>query len=273
MRLTFGSWKYIFRNIWYVLPFALVPAVFLALSVDHAAVYALTEGFFTGEPRIDFVMCLRALSFLRLDSWLGAVYSVCAFIIVPTFLAFLLAFVEKHLRIGKRTLSGVVDQFMFILPATVAVAFFYLVLYEAWAVVLSAILYVISALRMTAFVYILYVFAFLVLGGALLYLSTVGYMFLPCKLVTGFRPYDAFVYGYRVMMRVRWRLILSLAVSYVPMIFILAGASFLPGYLYRIVSVVLFAFLFADFTVRMATVYFDADKLDREDILKSYREL
>ena len=35
MRTVFGSWKYIFKNLWFVLPFSVVPAVFMALSLDY----------------------------------------------------------------------------------------------------------------------------------------------------------------------------------------------------------------------------------------------
>ena len=44
-------------------------------------------------------------------------------------------------------------------------------------------------------------------------------------------------------------------------------------YFCDVLSVVLFALLYLNFSIRMETVYFETDKLDREDELHRYREL
>lgn len=272
MRTVFGGWKYIIRNIWYVLSLAVLPAVFLSLSIDANAVGSVVRAYFTGDPRMGFVECLRAWSFIRFDSLLGGFYSLCAYFVCSVFMALLLTLVEKHLRIGKRTLSGVWTQFLYLLPSVLLAGALYVAIYEIWAVVLSAVLFVVSALPIVAMVYIL---GILVMGGAiylLLYLVTVAYLFLPCKQNTGFRIYDSFLYSYRLMTRVRGKLILSMLLSYAVLFAATCASSLLPV-LYRILSIVIFALLFLSFGVRMETAYFDADKLDREDLLKSYREL
>lgn len=273
MRTVFGNWKYILNNLWYVLPFAIVPGIFLALSIDFSASSALMRDFFSGDPRVDFVQCLRAWSIIRFDSVLGAVYSACAFVTCAIFLALLLVFVEKHLRIGKRTLSGLMAQFLVVLPSAFLIMTCYTLFFEIWAVVLSAILYVISALPTTAFVYVLYILAVGAFMYVLMYLVTISYLYLPCKQMTGFRGYDAFVFSYRLMSKVRGRLILSMLLSFAVLVAATCGLAFVPVYVFRPVFAVLFMFLFLSFGVRMETVYFDADKLDREDVLKSYREL
>lgn len=271
MRTVFGSWKYIFKNLWFVLPFAVVPAVFMALSLDYLHIEAVAKGFFTGAPQAEFLDFFHAWSFIRFDSALGAVYSVLAIVCIVVFMAALLAFVEKHMRLGKRTFGGVAQQFKNVLPSALFITLFYVILYEIWAVVLSAILYVISQADTVAVVYVLYTIAVLLFLFVLVYLSTILYLWLPCKLMTGFRFFEAFLYSYRLMVERRLKLVLSFAVSLAAALIVLCGCVFLPDVAFRIVGAVLFAFLFLNFCIRMEVIYFDADKLDREDEKHSLR--
>ena len=271
MRTAFGHWKYIFKNIWFVLPFAILPAVFLALSLDHSGIGAVVHAFFTGDPRMDFLGFFKAFSFIRVDSVLGGIYSVFAYLSVAGCTAFLLTFAEKHMRIGKRSMSGVGRGVLQILPSAFLISLWYVAIYELWAVILSAMAFAISAIRTTGLVYFLFIVAFLVLSYALVYVATIAYLWLPCRQLTGFGPYIAFVYSYRLMMGVRWPLILSYTVSLCAAFVVIGGMSVLPAALFRIVGAILFAFLFLSFTLRMETVYFSADRLVREDEVKSYR--
>ncbi len=272
MRDLFGSWKYIFKNLWFVLPFAIVPAIFLALSLDYTSIAAFTRGFFTGDPRFGFVECFRIWSFIRIDSWLGGLYSVLAFLCVVFFSAFMLAFVEKHMRIGRRTFSGVYPAFLNVLFSSFLITLFYTALYEVWVVVLSAVLFVVSAFKTTALVYVFSVIVFLLFTYALLFLVTLAYLWLPCRQMTGFGAYDALIYSYRLAVGERWSLILSYLVSYIGALFALGGASFLSALAFRAVAIVVYILLFLSFLIRMEVTYFKADKLDREDILHTYKE-
>ena len=138
MRTVFDHWKYIFRNIWFVLPFAVMPALFLALSVDFPAIRRLAEGFFFGGFDCSFEDIFHAWSFIRFDSVLGVLYGVGNVVCLIFFTALLVAFAEKHMRIGKRTLSGIFSQLSGqILPIS-GILLFFIALYELWAVVLSA---------------------------------------------------------------------------------------------------------------------------------------
>ena len=269
----FGHWKYIARNIWAILPLAIVPAVFLALSLDYASIGVIVEGFFSGAPLADFLMLFRALSIIRIDSVAGGLFSVGAFLSVAFFMALLLAIVEKHMRIGKRTLSGVSTQFLHLLGPVFAVTFIYTALYEIWAVVLSALLFVVSSLDAAALVYVLFCIVFGLLLLAFLYVIAVSYLWLPCKQITGFGAYDALLYSYRLLGGVRRRLVFSLLLSIGALFAVLIGCSFLPQYVFWAVAFIAYAFLFLSFSIRMETVYFETDKLDREDLIRSYREL
>ena len=203
MRTVFGSWKYIFKNIWFLLPFAIVPAVFMALSLDYQCISKVWGDFFSGDPRAEFLDLFHAWSFLRVDSVLGLVYSLLAIVAVIFFLSLLLACVEKHMRLGKRTLSGIWSQFTNNLPSVIFAVIVYLVLYEAWAIVLSAVMFAAAEISATVTVYILDGIFILGFAFVLVYLSTFFYLWLPCKQMTGFGAFEAFTYSYRLVSGVR----------------------------------------------------------------------
>lgn len=271
MRTVFGSWKYLFKNLWFLLPLSIIPAVFISLSLDYQCVSSIVRGFFGGAPQADFLEFLHAWSFIRFDSVLGGVYSALAFVCIVIFMAALMAFVEKHMRLGKRTFNGIGAQFCGALPSAAITSFLYLIFYEIWAVVLSAILYVISQVDTIAVTYLLYCAAVLLFVFVLVYLATTFYLWLPCKLMTGSRFFDAFLYSYRLMLERRWRLVLSFFISVLCVFAVICAAVYLPDAAFRVIGAVLFLFLFPNFCVRMEVIYFETDKLDREDELHSYR--
>lgn len=273
MRMVFEHWKYIIKNLWFVLPFAVMPAVFLALSVDFVGIGNVARSFFTAELDLEFRDIFRAWSFFRFDSALGIVYSILAIVCLVVFTALLLTFVEKHLRIGKRTLSGVLSQFGNNVFSVLTAVLFYTALYELWALVLSAVLYAISAIVSKGFACFLFAFVSAVFIAVLLYLITVVYLWLPCKQITGFSAYNAFVYSYRLVIGVRPKLYLSMLISYVLCFVLIIGTAFGPDWLSAIIAFILFVFAYLSFCVRMETLYFETDKLDREDLIRSYKEL
>lgn len=273
MHFIFDHWKYIIRNLWFVLPFALIPAIFLALSVDFEGIATLADGFFHGDFSFTFLDIFRAWSLFRFDSVLGIVYSILAFISLVIFTTFLLSFVEKHMRIGKRTFSGVFSPLLSRIVSVFGIALLYTVLYEVWALVLSAVLFAISAIVVKGFACFMFVFVSLVFIIALLYLATMFYLWLPAMQITGAGAYQSLVYSYQMLVGVRWKIIFSMLVVYLPCLLLQVGSAFTPDWLSPIIAFVLFVFAYLSFCIRMLTVYYEIDKLDREDLLHSYREL
>ncbi len=273
MRILFGNWKYLFANFWYVLPFAIVPSIFFALTLDYGAATGFAAAFIGGNPRADFLQLFRVWSIFRVDNILGVIYSLFALISVVVFATFILVFVEKHMRIGKRTLGGVGTQFGRTWLPVLCMSLLFLAIYELWAVVLSAVMFAISAIKVTAIVYVGFIFVFLLLSFVLLYLIAIFFLWLPCVQITGFKPYNAFVYSYRLVLSVRWKLIASLAISFTAMFTVLCCCALLPEYIFRVVAFILFLLIFPAFCVRMLTVYYETDRLDREDVIRSYREM
>lgn len=273
MRTVFGHWKYIVKNLWFVLPFAVVPSVFLALTFNYSAIEHVGAEFFTGSLDLTFFEVFCAWSLFRFDSAYGLVISLLSLIALVVFTSLLLAFVEKHMRIGKRTLSGVFSQLGSHIGAFIGITLFFFALYELWALVLSAVLFAISAITAKGFACFLFAFAVAVFLAALLFLVSMFYLWLPCMQITGFGPYNAFLYSYRLVVGVRWKLIFSMLVSYVPCFVLIVAGAFGPDVLTGIVAFVLVLFSYTSFCVRMEALYFETDKLDREDLLRSYREL
>ena len=273
MKVAFGNWRYLFQNFWYVIPSAILPAVFLALSIDYTAVSHFAHGMVSGAPRAGFISLLRVFSILRIDSWLGGIYSVLTFLSIAFFSAFLLTIVEKHMRIGKRNLRGAdVQLFHILLPAT-GMTFLFIVLYEVWAIIVSAVFFAVCSFHAATLVYIFYGVAFIAAGILFAFIVAALFLWLPCMQVTGFRPYDALISSYHLSSGVRGKLTVIFALFIVLMTAAFGGLALLPAYVLLPVAFVLYAFLFAAFCVRMETVYFYADKIDREDLIRSYREL
>lgn len=273
MSVMFGNWKYIFKNFWYVLPFAILPAVFLALSLDYSAISELLNMLVSGNPQQgDFIMLFRAFSLVRIDV-LGAIYSGLAAITTALFATLILAMSEKHMRIGKRTPGGILTQFGNLFLPVFCVTLLYLVIFEVWALVLSAVMFAISHISSALFVYLLFMLTFVVFTFILLYVCTAFYLWVPCMQITCFRPYHAFVYSYRLLSGVRGKLFLTFLLSFAAFCIVIGGSVFLPKYVFLAIGFVMFVFLFPGFCVRMETVYFMTDKIDREDLIRSYREL
>lgn len=272
MKVIFGSMKYIFKNFWYVLPCAILPAVFLALSIDYINIEKYVHAFFSGDPRLNFLDLFCVWNVFHFHSALSAVYSVCAIFCAVLFASFLFPLVEKHMRLGRRTPNGMWTGFKNALLPVLGIALLYFVIYEIFVIVLAALLFAVSAIHNTAVVYLLSVVVYLALFFALFYVAVAFYLWLPCKLMTGFSVYDSFRYSYRLAVGERVKLMLSFALYTAIMVAVFALSSLLPVYVRYIVSFVLFLLIFLDFCVRMETVYFKADKLDREDILHTFKE-
>ena len=275
MRVAFGNWKYLFSNFWYVLICGTIPAIFLALSFDYTALSSVMHALFEGRPQeLHFLQLLSAFGPIRIDSFLGGLYTAFTYILSSIFAAFLLALVEKHMRIGKRTFSGVDTEMKNLLLPTFLIVLLFYAITETAAIILSALIFWICAtIRSAGVIYLLGSFAAVVVFFLFIYVFEVFYLWLPCLQITGFRPYHAFLYSYRLSLGVRWKLIGAHALSIVVAVVIFGGMAFLPEIVFRGVALVLCLFLFSGMFIRMETVYFETDKLDREDIIQSYKEL
>lgn len=279
MRVMFGNWKYMFKNFRYVIFCGLLPAIFLAYTFDYHATSSLVLNFCSGklqsgELEKNFMFLLRTWSLIRLDTLLGGIITVLGYFIIVLFAALLLALVEKHMRIGKRTLNGIGTQVRILLLPVAGIVFLFYALEETCAIVLSSLTFAILQIQSVAVSSALCIGAFLFTFFIFLHVIETFYLWLPCLQITGFRPYHAFLYSYRLAAGVRWKLFASHALSLLLLFVTIGALAFLrePIIFYSIAFVFCF-FYFSAFFIRMETVYFETDKLDREDIIKSYKDL
>ena len=95
--------KYVFANFGYLVLFGLFPAVFLAYSLDTATVGAILRDYFTGSPYASFSDIFHAVSIFNFHSVSATIADVLSVILAVTCVAMMMAFMEKHMRIGKKT--------------------------------------------------------------------------------------------------------------------------------------------------------------------------
>lgn len=275
MRILTESWKYIVKNILFVLPFAVIPALFMALSFDYEAIREVVFDFPAGETGVSFFAIVRCWSFLSFSSGLDFTYSVLAVCLIAVSMTFMLALVEKHMRIGKRTLNGLGTIFKERILFVAVITLVFLAIYELWGLILSALIFFMANVSPNPVAFYLFgTVIVLLMVAALICFINVFYLWYPCLQMTGFNLFEAFRYSYFLLVKIWGKLFVSLFLCLLGAFVVIAvSAAFLPAFAFRIVMFALSIFLFLDFGVRMETTYFTVDKLDREDIIRSYREL
>ena len=272
MKYTIESIKYLFKNFWYIFPFALVPAVFLSFSLDKDAIDRLLTGFFTGKPEVSFVDVFHAISVLNFRSWEAFLSGFAGVILMVLCVALMFVFIEKHMRIGKRTLNGLFSKLNDNLISTTGIALLYTAIYELWALITSALLFFVFLPSNLPIQYIFSVIVFFGMHFVLLYVVSIFYLWLPCLQITGFRAFEALRYSYQLVAPVKMRIILGQWFSItVAEILLALCCIFVPGKIAGFVlATALYAFMTAIFCVRMQVVYFDRAQLERADLKKYY---
>ncbi len=280
MRFVKMTAKYILKNLLYVLPFMVVAGGVFTVMFDYSAFGHFIELFFTGRiGDVTFNTLMRAFSVINLSSWYYALISVVSLLVLVLAVAMEFAFVEKHMRIGRKTINGLFERINDNIISTASMVLFLLVMYQVWCVLTCAILYA-SLKIFEGAVAAQYVFSILIILGmlfVLFYLITMVYLWLPCAQITGFTTYESLKYSFQLVSNVKMRLVATFASFFgVAMVFALGFTAISYSWLhfgmfaYLIVFCV-YAIMFGFFTVGQEVVYFDTDQLERADLLPSYR--
>ena len=272
MNYTIASIKYILKNFWYILPFAILPALFLSLSIDKFAIQKVLTDYFTGKPGGSFPIIFRAISIFNFRD-VGAFFAgLAGIVLMVVCVSLMMALIEKHMRIGKRTYNGIFSKLNDNLLSTCGICLFYVLIYEVWAVLISALLFLAYLVENVVAVYILSVIIFFSMHFVLLYVVSLFYLWLPCLQITGFRAFEALRYSYQLVAPVKMRIVSGQWIS-VTISEILIGltAIFVPmrGFSFA-AAAVLYMFMTVMFCVRMQVVYFDRAQLERADLKKYY---
>ena len=272
MNYTIASIKYILKNFWYILPFSILPALFLSLSIDKFAIQKVLTDYFTGKPGGSFPIIFRAISIFNFRD-VGAFFAgLAGIVLMVVCVSLMLALIEKHMRIGKRTYNGIFSKLNDNLLSTCGICLFYVLIYEVWAVLISALLFLAYLVENVVAVYILSVIIFFSMHFVLLYVVSLFYLWLPCLQITGFRAFEALRYSYQLVAPVKMRIVFGQWIS-VTISEILIGltAIFVPmrGFSFA-AAAVLYMFMTVMFCVRIQVAYFDRAQLERADLKKYY---
>lgn len=273
MKYTIQSIKYILKNFLYLLPFVILPAFFLSLSVDEDAIIKVVGGAFKGDLNWSFKEIFRAVSVFNFGSWQSILFGLGGIIVIVPCVALMLALLEKHFRIGKRTFNGIWSKLNDNILSTGGYAILVLLFYELWSLLFAAMLYFfVSIIEITVIAYIFIGLLFIAFHIVLLYVIGAIYLWLPCMQITGFRAYEALHYSYQLLTPMKWKLLIvqMLSIIFVETLITLC-AVFLPfTLLFTILTTTLYALLLMIYCVRMQIVYFDRDQIERADLNRFY---
>ncbi len=274
MKYTMQSSKYVCKNFIYLFPFAILPAVFLSISTDQKAIVSVIQKLLSGEINgWKFSEIFRAISVLNFASVPSIVFGIVGIIIIVPCVALLMALLEKHMRIGKRTFNGLWGKLNDNFLSTFVGVFLLIGIYEIWTLLLSAFLFFMSRIPVLPVSYAISAIGYVTFHIVLMIGISTIYLWLPCMQITGFRPAEALQYSYYLMGDVKGRIIAAqLAVLLAVEVAIVLCAAFIPGIAFNIVVAVLYAGVIMIFCVRMQVAYFDRDHIERADTAKYYHK-
>ena len=273
MKYTLQAIRYSLKNLLYLFPLAVLPALFLSGSIDQSALENVVHTFFEGEIHSwTFPDLFRAISVLNFASWKSIGFGVLGIVTLIVCVSMLMAFLEKHMRYGKRSFNGIFSKINDNLLPTLGFGTLLAVIYESWSLIAASILYLCSLFTWTVVAYVSVSIMFIALHIVLLYTISMLYLWLPCMQITGFRAVEALQYSNQLSSPLKWHIILSQTLSiFTVEALLISTVHFTTGFLmFTTMSSLLFALLLIVFCVRMEIVYFDSDNIERRDLRKYY---
>jgi len=141
MKYTVQSIKYIIKNFFYVIPFTVLPAVFLAFSLDKPAIERIAEGYFSGKPHASFPELFHAISIFNFRSVQAFIMGFIGVVCMILCGALMFAMIDKHMRIGRRTWNGVFSKLNDNLISTFGICILYVAVYFIRACLFGDALY------------------------------------------------------------------------------------------------------------------------------------
>ena len=274
MKYTVQSSKYVFKNFIYLFPFAILPAIFLAISTDEKAIIEVVRAFVDGRVGDwAFPDVFMAISVFNFGTWQSIVFGFVGIIAFIPCVALLMALLEKHMRIGKRTFNGLWAKLNDNFLSTAGVVLLVFAIYELWSLLLAAFLFFVSRITAKVIAYTFVVIIFIAFHVLLMVAIGAIYLWLPCMQITGFRAVEALSYAYQLMNPIKAKIIvMQLLALMLTEALICTCALFLPmAIVFNCIVAILYAGLLMIYCVRMQVVYFDCDHIERADMIKYYQ--
>lgn len=274
MKYIVKTLKYMFKNLWCIILLGLLPAFLYTGAFDFVRYEGFLSEFFTGKLlECTFSDFFCAFSVINVSQWYLAILSVVGFFVSCLFMAVMIALIEKHMRIGKRTLNGIFSKLNDNIVATVVVAFFSGIVYFVWifAVSLAGVGCVAIFQNSAVAAYIFFVLLLILFTYLMLYTISRILLWLPCQLITGFRMFESLTYAAHLVETKKNPMLLALVLPYVIGNVVL-GVCALGGTI-TLAPVVFFIYLFffLYLGVLMEVAYFEEAQMEREDLKPAYK--
>lgn len=273
MKYTAQTIKYNIKNLLYIFPLAILPAFFLSLTLARTDILSVAQKVQAGSfSSIAFWELFQGITLFNFSSWETMLAGVLGVVSLVVSVSLLMAFIDKHMRFGKRTFNGLFAKLNDNLLSTFGFTLLLVVLYEVWTLLLTAVLQLCFLLPQTA-VYVVAPVVIVLMHVALTYAISLIYLWLPCMQITGFKAFEALRYGFLLCEPIQgniiWVQTLSMLVAEVA---IATATLLLPSVWVAsvVVATVLYACLILQFCVRMQIVYFDREQIERADLKKYY---
>ena len=269
MKYTAQSCKYISKHFLYIFPLTILPAIFLTFSTDRIAFECMINTISSGNlSEMHFDHIFRAISLLNFGSVKSVIFGILCVICTILFVALTMAFLEKHLRIGKKTFNGILLKLNDNFVSTCVYVLLFLTFYEIWALLTSLLVLAISRIPDTTTAYILGVSTYLGMHVLLILAINLIYLWLPCMQFTGFRALEAFHYSYQLVAPVKW------GIAFGQLMCLLIGEALIcscvvlteNSFAFYLLTAIVYEFLMMLYCVRMQIVYFDRDNIERADL-------
>lgn len=272
MRYIGSALKYMFKNFIFLFPFALIPSYFFALALDLNSLETIVRKVLAVDVEVSFDTVFNSFSLITADRWL---FGIVSFICMALFMPMLLAFIEKHMRIGSRSLKGIAKRINYNFISTLVILIIALAIYELWALVASGLIYASVLLLDGAARLVVAIVIALGMFLLLAYIFTQIWLWLPCLQITGYNFMDALVFSSQAIGSNKKRLYLAVMIPYIVCMALILTVVGICGSFDVVVPVFVFIeliyiLLFLYCNVLMYTAYFDAAGEDREDLKKRF---
>lgn len=264
--------KYILKNGFYVFPFTILPALFLALSLDQESILNVFNAITSGELKIGFLDIFRAVSLFNFAEWWIAVFGIVGVLLLIVCVSMLMAFLDKHMRIGKRSYVGIFSKVNDNLLSTGFIVLLIVIIYQLWALLTATVFYLCTFIENAPLAYVFAAVVYLAAHFLLIHLVSIFYLWLPCMQHTGFRTTEAFRISHELLEPVKARIVVTQVLTVLLIEAIIAAlVVFISNWLVSFfVAAALYAVLIMVFFVRMQIVYFDRSGIEREDLKTGY---
>ena len=264
--------KYLFRNFIFIFVFALIPSYFFAMTADMKNMAEITDKIFALDADFTFGQIFTFLSPINARRW---VFALICFASLAVCLPMLLGFIEKHMRIGTRSLKGVFGRFNYNFLTTLLVSVIFLAVFEAWSVLTSGMIYAAVSLFTGGVRLFMSLLIFFAMVALMCWAATVLLLWLPCMQVNGYGALEALSYSNRLVNERRGGLFLSVFLPALAGVILVLAAAALSDLINVYVPVFVAVFIIVDilflyYCTLMFVAYFDLTGEERADLRKKF---